>query len=42
MSFKTSLVDIDKITSKVKRSTFSEDKLEELANLILELNLYLF
>ena len=38
MSFKTSLVDIDKITSKVKRSTFSEVELEKLAQLILELN----
>ena len=38
MSFKTSLVDIDKITSKVERSTFSEKELEKLARSILELN----
>ena len=38
MSFKTSLVDIDKIRSQVKRSTFSEHDLEKLAQLILQLN----
>ena len=38
MSFKTSLVDIDKIRSQVKRSTFSEEDLEKLAQLILQLN----
>jgi hypothetical protein len=38
MSFKTSLVDIDKINSQVKRSTFSEVELEKLAQLILQLN----
>lgn len=38
MSFKTSLVDIDKINSKIKRSTFSEVELEKLAQSILQLN----
>ncbi len=38
MTFKTSLVDIDKITSPIKRSHFSEADLEKLAQLILQLN----
>ena len=38
MSFKTFLVDIDKITSKVKRSNFAENELEKLAHSILQLN----
>jgi len=38
MTFKTSLVDIDKINSPIPRSTFSELDLERLAHLILELD----
>jgi len=38
MTFKTSLVDIDKINSSIPRSTFSESDLEKLARLILELD----
>ncbi len=38
MSFKTSLVDIDKITSKIPRSNFAEEDLEKLAQLILQLD----
>ena len=38
MSLKTSLVDLDKITSHLKRSDFSEENLEQLAQMMIQVN----